>query len=230
MKEKKYNLLDVGARNGVETILPYPYKSDLWDSNYKNKFNFYALEPDPEEALRLEKSNEYKQVLNYGAYYKPSKEILNITYGEGKSSILKPDLDNIRKVMKAGPLSSYIEEYKIKKTLEIQLDTIDELCRNIRVDLLKIDVQGLEYEVLQGCRKKMRDIKSIWLETSTIKSYKNQTSAELVIDLLAQNNFVPIYKQESTAMIGEFDYIFINKNHNCDLIKFVCDVFNYKSK
>lgn len=58
------------------------------------------------------------------------------------------------------------------------------------IDLLKIDVEGLSYELLSGFGKKLNIIKSIHIENEHVPVWKNQKLYTDVEKLLLENNFV----------------------------------------
>lgn len=58
-----------------------------------------------------------------------------------------------------------------------------------RPALLKIDVQGFEYEVLKGAGELLEQIDIIYVELSYIELYQGQKLANHVFNLLEKNNF-----------------------------------------
>ena len=90
--------------------------------------------------------------------------------------------------------------------------TVDKLAENhqlSRVDLLKIDTEGYEYQVLNSLGKMIEKINLIHLEhhydDMIIKGYKFKD----VNDLLKKNGFVKIYKIKMKFR-KSFEYIYKN--------------------
>lgn len=79
-----------------------------------------------------------------------------------------------------------------------------------KIDLLKIDVQGAEYEVLNGGKKLFRKglINLVYLEIIMGETYLNQTKLSSYFKFFEDYNF---------KLYGVYDYTF---NHNLDLIQF----------
>ena len=125
----KYNFLDVGARGGLSVLFPYPAVSEKWNKTHKQKFNFYAIEPDEKEYLKLIKSNQYYKVYPNAMSNREGVSDLYLTKSLGKSSLLKPNLQLIQKHSKriaasvgCGPI-----DFSIEKTIQIQTTSIDKL-------------------------------------------------------------------------------------------------------
>ena len=76
--------------------------------------------------------------------------------------------------------------------------------------LLKIDVQGFELEVLQGCEDILDKFSHLYIECSFIELYEGQALAHQIISWLEQRNFVLsdihnlYYERSGKAMQGDF--------------------------
>ncbi len=76
--------------------------------------------------------------------------------------------------------------------------------------LLKIDVQGFELEVLQGCGDILNKFSHLYIECSFIELYKGQALAHQIISWLEQRNFVLsgvhnlYYEKNGRAIQGDF--------------------------
>jgi len=135
------NCVDVGANVGHilrEIIKAAP------------KGQHYAFEPIPELSVRLEKK--------YGKHAK----IVNcaLSNREGRTSFMyyrdSPALSGFQERIRWG-------KHDIVK-LEVQTKKLDDIIsENVRVDLIKIDVEGAELLVLQGARNTLKRNKPIVL-------------------------------------------------------------------
>ena len=74
-------------------------------------------------------------------------------------------------------LDSYFSEYNLNK-----------------IDLIKIDTEGFEYEVLQGLQKNMKNVNYILFEHHYDDMIKKNYKFKDIINLLKQNNFKLIIK------------------------------------
>lgn len=69
--------------------------------------------------------------------------------------------------------------------------------------LLKIDVQGFEYEVLTGAGEKLQDFAAVYVECSFIELYEGQKLAQHVTEILNANGFTEVGKFNVCTANGE---------------------------
>jgi FkbM family methyltransferase len=77
-------------------------------------------------------------------------------------------------------------------TIEVPIDTLDNVMSTEQLRapyLLKIDVQGYEYQVLSGGLKTLQQAELILLEASYVPFYEGQKLFDGVYDLLRQHKF-----------------------------------------
>jgi FkbM family methyltransferase len=84
--------------------------------------------------------------------------------------------------------------YKMEKASELivpvrRLDSVIDGAKLTRTSLLKIDVQGFEYEVLQGAQRLLPFIDVVYVEASNIELYSGQKLAPEVIASLEGKGF-----------------------------------------
>jgi FkbM family methyltransferase len=83
--------------------------------------------------------------------------------------------------------------------------------------LLKIDVQGFELDVLQGCEDILNKFSHLYIECSFIELYEGQALAHQVISWLEQRNFILsdvhnlYYEKNGGAVQGDFLFTQENK-------------------
>ena len=192
---KKLNLkelIDVGAHKGE--FLSYATKI----SSIKK---FYAFEPQKPIFKILKKnfsSNRKVKLINLGISEKPSNKIFYINKLSSSSTMSK--FDDSSKYLKiknilTGSKKNYIDKYSIKTS------SINQFFKNIKFKncLLKIDVEGFEYNVLKGSKNKMKDIKYILIENQFGNLYKNK-SFEEIKKYLYKNNFNVLKKFTSPTL------------------------------
>jgi len=105
---------------------------------------------------------------------------------------------------------------KIVNKERIELETLDSRFNNENFShiILKIDIQGYEYQALQGAIGLLvsRKIKFISIELSTVESYKDQKTAAEIIAFLSEYDFeiFNIYNtwKDDSGKLTEFDAIF----------------------
>ena len=156
-------------------------KTEFIDELFNNtNSKLIGFEPNEEEFNKLEKNNPRKIFYDY-AIGDGSEKYLNICKGAGMSSFLEPDMDYLNNFYWFDENSKIIKKKKIKTK---KLDDIRE-----KIDLLKIDVQGYEYEIIQHGKEKIKNSLVIQLETSPIPLYKNEKTSSEVINQLEKLGF-----------------------------------------
>jgi FkbM family methyltransferase len=156
-------------------------KTEFIDELFNNtNSKLIGFEPNEEEFNKLEKNNPRKTFYDY-AIGDGSEKYLNICKGVGMSSFLEPDMDYLNNFYWFDEMSKIVKK---KKTKTKKLDDIRE-----KIDLLKIDVQGYEYEIIQHGKEKVKNSLVIQLETSPIPLYKNEKTSSEVINQLEKLGF-----------------------------------------
>ena len=91
-----------------------------------------------------------------------------------------------------------LEDYLVEKNIN-------------KIDLLKIDTEGYEYETLLGLRNKLKNVKLILFEhhydNMILKNYKFRDIHKILID----DNFLQILKIKM-PLRKSFEYIYENKS------------------
>ena len=124
-------------------------KTEFIDELFNNtNSKLIGFEPIEEEFNKLEKNNPRKTFYNY-AIGDGSEKYLNICYAAGMSSFLEPDMDYLNNFYSFDEFAKIVKKKKIKTK---KLDDIKE-----KIDLLKIDVQGYEYEIIQHGKEKIKN-------------------------------------------------------------------------
>ena len=156
-------------------------KTEFIDELFNNtNSKLIGFEPIEEEFNKLEKNNPRKTFYNY-AIGDGSEKYLNICKGVGMSSFLEPDMDYLNNFY------WFDENSKIVKKIKIKTKKLDDIRE--KIDLLKIDVQGYEYEIIQHGKEKIKSSLVIQLETSPIPLYKNEKTSSEVINQLEKLGF-----------------------------------------
>ena len=151
-------------------------KTEFIDELFNNtNSKLIGFEPNEEEFNKLEKNNPKKIFYDY-AIGDGSEKYLNICKAPGMTSFLEPDMDYLNNFHSFDDFAEIIKKTKVKTK---KLDDVKE-----KIDLLKIDVQGYEYEIIQHGKEKIKNSLVIQLETSPIPLYKNEkTSSEVIYQL-----------------------------------------------
>jgi len=161
-------------------------------------------------------------------------------------SILSSTKNNSKKfyIIKNGPLSSVsqkniVNSYKLtlkkilcrifKKTELVSCSTVNKLVKNNNIkklDLIILDLEGMEYEVLDGINFNKLDIKAVLIEcrSHNIMQIIDKMCKE---EFILVKNFSNFNKSNNPNWDGTHqDYLFIKKN----FLKFILNKNNKKSR
>lgn len=192
--------VDVGARYGLH----YAFYQ------YRNVIQPIMFEPDPEGLAPLATDLANSGITNavilpHALFNRNEVRKLHITSEPGCSSLLMPD----RTVCARWPIGRL---FKIERVIDVECSTYFALhMQGIapQPDLIKVDVQGAEYEVLEGFGNLLRDCLAIELEAQTYPLYEGQ---KLLSEL---TTFLAAFDLYLTRMMPA-------RNFGKDLVEFEC--------
>ena len=81
--------------------------------------------------------------------------------------------------------ASIYSKNNVTKVPSVRLKDLIE--KEIKIDMLKIDIEGAEYDVLLDCRNSLRNIENIFIEYHSFEN-SNQRLSE-ILEILEKNNF-----------------------------------------
>jgi|MDTF01.1.fsa_nt_gb FkbM family methyltransferase len=205
------NVIDVGAHKG-ETI-------DLFYNNFNiNKIFAFEANPKIYESLKdkisMLKYQNKVHLFNFGiGEKKESKDLL--IFNESSSSTYNTinDKSNYYK-RKIKYLSLFNnKKNKLSKKLSTKifpLSSIDEINNLQKIDILKIDTEGYEFNVLKGLNKnQFKNIKYIYFEHHYDLMIEKNYKYHDIKFLLNQNNFILSFKIKMNLR-KTFEYIYEN--------------------
>ncbi len=170
-KNKAFIFVDVGASYGWFTLLAASLMKKLSAQGLVISF-----EPSPSNFDRLAdnvKLNRLRKVemhrLALGG--KRTKAALNISgKSDGENSLLKID--------------------DVKNSVSVQVDTLDNVLKGRRASLIKMDVEGIEEEVLIGARKTLsnNDVRLV-IEYNHATLYRNKMDYDSIFRRLTSMGF-----------------------------------------
>lgn len=151
-------VFDVGARGGLHK---------RWRNCIASVVGI-GFDADEKECERLNKQGT-------GIYYLPyalgaeqgARAELYITASPGSSSLLEPNMDFVEQF-------PYGDAMAVQRKVPVILTTLDSVCadRDIRPDVLKLDIQGGELAVLKGARDILSSVLLIESEVEFNPQYK----------------------------------------------------------
>jgi FkbM family methyltransferase len=221
LSDDPINYVDIGARGGLLEFLK-PFESVL---------NTIFFEPDTEEFLKMQKLHADKrvQIFNVAVSDSDSTKTLYLTKKRGGSSLLHPSGHMIGLMAQDGV---GIDRFAVEKTIEIKTQRLDEVVNfsEIKIDILKIDTQGSEYEIL-GALGGHRPF-LICAECATTEIYKNQKSIFATGLLLENLGYFPLHMMDghlipktaatwrnSTQLYGDVIFVPDNSENGIAIIK-----------
>lgn len=176
-------VFDVGAAYGVHPS---------WNRAFKAKLlNYHAFEPNNQAAnllfQRYQENKDYILRTVAISSKNDSNNKLKILEHEGLSTLLEPNPSSEWFTQGLGrEHDGDVKESRIVKTI-----TLDSYIRKYRVipHFLKIDAEGLEYQILQGAKKNLHHLLGIRLEVSFEEVFIGGNSFYKVGDYLTRQNF-----------------------------------------
>ena len=208
LNKKTISVIDIGA-----------HKGEYISSIIKN-FNIskaYCFEPNPKVFKILNNKislNKKIELLNYGASNNSGNILFNENIESSSSSINELN-KNSNYYKKKFFLLNFLGLNEVTKKIEIKVVTLSDFIveNNInKIDLLKIDTEGHEFQVLSGLKDKMHMINLIHIEhhfdDMIIKDYKLTD----IHNLLIKNGFKKHFKIKMKFR-KSFEYLYINRNY-----------------
>jgi FkbM family methyltransferase len=198
----KVTYMDIGASYGL------PAKWEQFVGN--NSFELIMVEPDLFQANEIRMQYPKAYIIPYALGNKKEKIILNITFSQSCSSVLEPDFA----VMRHFPLK---RSFKVVDRVEVDMYRFDDLVEKERLNkpnFVKIDVQGFEYEVLEGFGEVLNEVLCIELECHLMPIYKNQKTLFDINNYLKSKGFYLRYLEDTESFKGEaveFNAYFIKR-------------------
>lgn len=201
-------IIDVGAHYGetINLFLKYfkPKKIYSFEASPQNfiilKKNYSKLDQNLKRIVQIENIalGKNSRIQSFNQTHESSSSTFNkintkSNYFSRKKFFLgfNKDKDFYKKIeLKMISLDSYFSEYNLNK-----------------IDLIKIDTEGFEYEVLQGLQKNMKNVNYILFEHHYDDMIKKNYKFRDIIKLLKHNNFKLIYKTKMPFR-KSFEYIF----------------------
>lgn len=120
---------------------------------------------------------------------------------EGNMTIHIATRDDSSSLRPLGELQKNLFSMHEAETQTVTVRRLDNIVQDIDTQqrtLLKIDVQGFEYELLKGGMKTLDQIDAIYVELSYVELYVGQKLADDVTRLLSDAGFKPTFRRVSS--------------------------------
>jgi len=198
--KKAHTILDIGTRDGDDAV---------WLKKRLHSNKVIAIDADPRAYERAKSAYPWMDV-----YYTAISDY------EGETEFQQVVSDDLGMV---GCSSIYAEKVATESQFEGKVNTItvpvtrmDSFLRSNNIsgllDVVKVDVEGFTWEVLQGFGLRIKDIKLIHMETDHIKTQPNHKSPEEISAFMESKGFFLVDKTYEWGP-GIEDQIWINKDY-----------------
>ena len=197
--EKCNTLIDVGSNKGQFSIL---------FRNYFYNTKIYSFEPQTDQIEIQKKILGFKNI-SYSqlgiSNFKGDKKFY-ITKRKDSSSVHKPK-------------NNEMEIYDVQRIDNIKMTTLDNFFKNKKFKkpvVLKLDIQGHEFEALNGSKKILKNIDYIIIELSYQKKYSNQKDYKIINKFLLKNSFKLIHIENQSfykKQIYQVDALYQNMSN-----------------
>jgi FkbM family methyltransferase len=189
-------VIDVGTREGDDAYL---IKQRLITKN------IYAIDAR-EEAAKLTK----EKYPDFNVFYTAISNYTGIT---NFCSVISEDPDYV------GSSSIYNKKFRRKEykhnVIEVPVTTMDNFIESNNLsykflDIVKVDIEGYTFQLLEGFTKHINNVKMFHLETEKKSTHKKHVNSESVAEYMRSKNFVLVGTQYEWGSEIE-DQIWINK-------------------
>ncbi len=188
-------IINVGAYIGISTI--------YFKNMYPNS-KILAFEPNPYAREILEKNifiNDLKDitVLPFA-----------IDSSERKRNLFIDTSENIWQSTASFFRDSWNGKYHNDTSVEVETRKLSTYLKDTTVDLLKLDIEGLETKVLKEARGELKNVKNILVEYHPIE----KENLKKLLNLLTSSNFkISFYKDGKEMKSPSKNSLFIIKAH-----------------
>lgn len=110
---------------------------------------------------------------------------IGVTKRVSMTSVLPPNAELLKRFWDKSEHTEIVERF------DVATDTLDNIIADngIRLDVLKVDVQGGEYDILLGGRRALNDVILAEIETSFIERYSGLRTFDAVVALMREAGF-----------------------------------------
>ena len=186
------SFMEIGSRDGNDTKTIV----DFWKIDSEN---CYVIEAYPTLA------KEIKEKYSYNVY---SFAASNINGVAKFNAVVSKHQDRVG----MSSLLHHKTEKNYFNVIDVETKTMKSFFEenNLSIDLIKLDVEGHAYSVIEGFGDKIKEVKAIQIETEKTQQWENQKCHNDVKELLESFNFEMI--SIFPAWDAQYDCLFINKS------------------
>jgi FkbM family methyltransferase len=188
------NILEIGSRDGNDA------------NSLKNLFqipneNVWVVEPNPKQVEIIKKTYPNFNLVPYAIFDR-----------ETEHDFYQVNTKNLDEIGTSSLINRYDNWYESKvDIIKVKTITGKQLLYKIQeeIDICKIDVEGLTYEVLDSFGDEITKIKSFHLECEHRLVWKNQKMYDEIVLFLSERKYVQIYFQYCSNDTLQSDSVWI---------------------
>lgn len=182
-KNASATILDIGAQSGAFSLMAKYLPNTTW----------HAFEPDPVNESLLRENLNINSINNVTVYSKAlgdniGETILNInTKHRGLNT-----------------LGTNLKRFSVNdvQKINVEIDTLDNLFLNTKIDLIKIDTEGCEYNIIKGGKELIKKYKPvIFLEYYENNLQQFNLSINDLQSLFKEINYEITWIEEDNAIL-----------------------------
>lgn len=189
-KNEIKNIVEIGSLDGQDALF------------FKSKYpeaNVFCIEGLPD---------------NYNTYLKDLTTITPINTVvadyDGIITYHKKKINGIHSILDRGQIYG-------SETLQLECHTMKTICNKYQInslDLVKIDVEGATYEILNSMGDMIKKIKIMHIETESYPFFENQKLHDVVVDYLIKKNFTMVDISYAYINVGyQHDSVWVNNDY-----------------
>lgn len=181
--ENDFTILDIGAQSGCFSLLAKFYPNTKW----------HSFEPDPVSFNLLIDNLHLNSINNVITYNQALSDNVN-------TSILKVCNDHRGLNTLGKNLLRFSEQES--SDVSVQTNTIDSLFLDTKIDLIKIDTEGSEYDIIIGGMETIQKYKpKILLEYYDENLRQCEKTLQDLNDLIERLNYEIVWQHDANAII-----------------------------
>ena len=205
---------DIGAHKG-ETIRSFGeiFKIDEIYSFEPSQKNFNELKIN---YLKYQKKLKIKKIVIENFALGSSKYFGKFNQSKESSSSTLKNINFNSKYFQKKRFYFNLKNQYFENTYKVQINTLDNYIdekKILKIDFLKIDTEGYEYEVLNGLKKNFDKVRMILLEHHYDNMIDKGYKFADINSLLIENNFIKVFKWKMPFR-KTFEYLYQNRSEN----------------